>query len=217
MKSPADSAYASGQRGRNPLSRAAIFLDRDGVINELVPDPYSGRPESPLLPEDVRVIPGAAAGIRRLRAAGYVLVGVTNQPAAAKELVSVEELLEVHARLVSLLANEGAGLDDWRICLHHPEGRLPELSISCECRKPNPGLLLAAAGELSLDLPSSWMIGDTDSDVVAGQAVGMRTILIEHGPSSHKRRGTVTPSCRAASLAKAAAQIPTNFNAGRDH
>ena len=117
MKSPADSAYASGQRGRNPLSRGAIFLDRDGVINELIPDPYSGRPESPLLPEDVRVIPGAAGLEFEASRRGYVLVGVTNQPAAAKELVSVEELLEVHARLVSLLAEPRGRL-----------GRLADLS-----------------------------------------------------------------------------------------
>ena len=168
-------------------ARAAVFLDRDGVLNELVPDPESGLAESPLSPHDVRLVAGAAAAARRLREGGHALVGVTNQPAAAKGGVTVSRLEEVQARVAELLAAAGVELDGWRVCLHHPDGVVPELSGSCDCRKPAPGMLLDAARELGLDLARSWMVGDTDADMEAGRAAGCRTALIAHGGSSHKR------------------------------
>jgi D-glycero-D-manno-heptose 1,7-bisphosphate phosphatase len=169
-------------------ARPAVFLDRDGVLTELVPDPGSGLPESPLSPGDVRLVPGAAAAARRLRDdGGYALVGVTNQPAAAKGRLTVSRLEEVQARVVDLLAAAGVELDGWRMCLHHPDGVVAELSGPCECRKPAPGMLLDAARELGLDLDRSWMVGDTDADIEAGRAAGCRTALIVHPGSAHKR------------------------------
>jgi D-glycero-D-manno-heptose 1,7-bisphosphate phosphatase len=187
--------------------RRAIFVDRDGVINDLAPDPRSGRPESPLAPGDVRLIPGVAEGLRRLREAGYLLIGVSNQPAAAKGMVTVENLLAVHARVVSLLSDEEVVLDDWRLCLHHPDGSVPELTGVCDCRKPAPGLLLDAARRTNIDLGGSWMIGDTDSDIVAGHSAGCRTVLIEHPASTHKRAGMTSPDLRARDLAHAACLV----------
>lgn len=90
--------------------RAAAFLDRDGVLNELVPDPASGAPESPLSPDDVRLIPGAAAAAAALTRLGFVLVCVSNQPAAAKGKVSAAQLLAVHDRVVGLLGEQGVEL-----------------------------------------------------------------------------------------------------------
>lgn len=169
-------------------ARPAVFLDRDGVLTELVPDPGSGLPESPLSPGDVRLVPAAAAAARRLRDdGGYALVGVTNQPAAAKGRLTVSRLEEVQARVVDLLAAAGVELDGWRMCLHHPDGVVAELSGPCECRKPAPGMLLDAARELGLDLDRSWMVGDTDADIEAGRAAGCRTALIVHPGSAHKR------------------------------
>jgi D-glycero-D-manno-heptose 1,7-bisphosphate phosphatase len=185
------------------LRRRAVFLDRDGVLNELVPDPTSGLPESPLDPRDVRLVAGAATAAAELQRAGYAVAVVTNQPAAAKGRVSVEQLHEVHRRVLELLRDEGVELDAWRICLHHPDGVVPELSGACECRKPRPGMLLAVAGELDLDLSGSWMVGDTDADVEAGRAAGCRTILIDHSPSAHKRGGAAAPDLRAAHLGDA--------------
>jgi D-glycero-D-manno-heptose 1,7-bisphosphate phosphatase len=187
--------------------RAAVFLDRDGVLNGLAPDPASGLPESPLRPEQVRLLPGAAAAATRLRAAGYALVGVSNQPAAAKKRVSVERLSDVHSRVVELLAGEGVELDGWRICLHHPDGVVPELSGPCECRKPAPGMLLDAARELDLDLSRSWMVGDTDADVEAGRAAGCRTVLITHPPSAHKRSVAGAADLLAGDLDQASALL----------
>lgn len=186
---------------------AAVFFDRDGVVNRLVPDPRSGLPESPLDVAHVALIPGAAAGLRLLRDAGYVLVGVSNQPAAAKGVVGLDALEAVQARVLELLAEEGIVPDAFRLCFHHPEGTVADLSGPCDCRKPSPGMLLDAAEELGLDLEASWLIGDTDSDIAAGSTAGCRTILIEHGESAHKRSGGAAPDARAADLHTAAKTV----------
>ncbi len=130
----------------------AAFIDRDGVINELVADGAGGSPESPLHVADVRLVPGAAAALRRLADAGWRLVGVSNQPAAAKGTISLDELHAVHARVIELLAAEGVRFDDFRLCLHHPDGVVPELAGPCDCRKPAPGMLLDAARAGGIDL-----------------------------------------------------------------
>jgi D-glycero-D-manno-heptose 1,7-bisphosphate phosphatase len=181
--------------------RRAAFLDRDGVLNELVTDPVSGAAESPLNVEDVRLIPGAAAAAACLARAGFALVCVSNQPAAAKGKVSVTKLCTVHARVTELLAQEGVTLAASRLCLHHEQGVIPALSGTCSCRKPAPGMLLEAAVALDLDLTSSWMVGDTDVDVLAGKAAGCRTLLICHPASVHKRLRRVEPDLTADTLA----------------
>ncbi len=182
--------------------RAAVFLDRDGVLNELALDAASGKPESPLRVEDVHLHPGAAAAAARLARAGFALACVSNQPAAAKGLVSVEDLLAIHQRVIELLAREGVELAAMRLCLHHPQGVVPGLARSCSCRKPAPGMLLDVAGVLGVDLRASWMVGDTDADVLAGRAAGCRTVLIEHTGSKHKRLSGIQPDFRTADLAR---------------
>lgn len=182
---------------------AAAFFDRDGVVNELVPDPESQLPESPLDPAQVVLMPGVVEALRRLRGAGYRLVGVSNQPAAAKGTVSLAILETIQERVLDLLRREGIEPDAFRVCFHHPAGTVPELARSCECRKPAPGMLLDAARELDLDLGSSWMIGDTDDDVAAGAAAGCRTVLVENPSSAHKRRGAAQPDVCAPDLASA--------------
>jgi D-glycero-D-manno-heptose 1,7-bisphosphate phosphatase len=172
--------------------RAAAFLDRDGVLNELVPDPATGLPESPLRVEEVRLIAGAAAAAARLSRAGFVLVCVSNQPAAAKGKVSVQQLRAVHQRVVELLGLAGVRLACSRLCLHHPDGVQPTLSRVCGCRKPAPGMLLDAARALALDLGSSWMFGDTDADMLAASSAGCRGVLIEYPGSAPKRCGQRT-------------------------
>jgi D-glycero-D-manno-heptose 1,7-bisphosphate phosphatase len=189
------------------VSRPAAFLDRDGVLNALVPDPDSGRPESPLRPADVWLLSGAAAAARCLAEAGFALVGISNQPAAAKGKVAVEELLAVQERVLERLTAEGAHFDGFRLCLHHPEGVVPELSGTCDCRKPAPGMLLDAAADLDLDLAASWMIGDTDADVAAGAAAGCRTVLVENSDSAHKRHSDAAADLRAPDLPRAVGLI----------
>lgn len=185
----------------------AAFVDRDGVLNEGVPDPETGLLESPLHPDDVRLLPGVGPALRVLAAAGYLLVGVSNQPAAAKGKVSLEELIATQERVLELLGKEGVRFDDFRLCLHHPQGIVEGLSGPCECRKPAPGMLLEAAAELSIDLGDSWMFGDTDADVGAGRNAGVRTVLVEYPGSSHKRSALVDPDIRAVDLPAAVAAV----------
>jgi D-glycero-D-manno-heptose 1,7-bisphosphate phosphatase len=187
--------------------RPAAFLDRDGVLNEAVPDIHSGAPESPLRVEDVRLLPGAAMAAGALAQAGYALACVSNQPAVAKGRASIAELRAVHERVIELLARAGVRLDVSRLCLHHPDGVLPELSGPCDCRKPAPGMLLDVAGAEGIDLAASWMLGDTDADVRAGTLAGCHTVLIEYPGSAHKRAGAAKPDLVAFDLADGVAQL----------
>jgi D-glycero-D-manno-heptose 1,7-bisphosphate phosphatase len=109
--------------------------------------------------------------------------------------------------VLELLAYEGVTLDAWRLCPHHPDGIVAELAGPCPCRKPAPGMLLEAAGTLKLDLETSWLVGDTDTDIAAGQAAGCATALIEYPGSAHKRSGASTPGLIARNLADVVAQL----------
>jgi D-glycero-D-manno-heptose 1,7-bisphosphate phosphatase len=197
-------SYTSDRRVDRCGHRPAVFLDRDGVLNELACDPVTRAPESPLGLADVRLIAGAAAAARELARAGFALVCVSNQPAAAKGWVSVDQLQSVHERVLSLLARERLQLDTSRLCPHHPEGVVAALAGPCGCRKPRPGMLFDAAAELGLDLSGSWMVGDTDADVAAGHNAGCRTILLDTPGSAHKRSGAARPDRFATNLAAAA-------------
>jgi len=178
--------------------RRTVFLDRDGVLNELVPDPRSGNCESPEDPRDVALLPGAADAVRRLRAEGYLVMVVSNQPGAAKGQTSREAVDAVHGAVVAALAADGATVDAWRYCFHHPDA-----GDACGCRKPEPGLLLDAARELDIDLGASWMIGDSDTDVEAGRRAGVRTVLVLNPRSAH-RRGRQAADLTVATLGEAA-------------
>jgi D-glycero-D-manno-heptose 1,7-bisphosphate phosphatase len=168
----------------------AVFVDRDGVLNELVADPNTGRPESPLRVEDVRLRPEAGRCLGRLRQAGWLIACVTNQPAAAKGTVTEPQLAAVHDRVLELLAADGGTIDANRICPHHPEGIVARLRVACDCRKPASGMLLSVAAELSLDLPGCWLVGDTDTDVEAAAGAGVRALLVANPDSAHKRFST---------------------------
>ncbi len=146
--------------------RPAAFVDRDGTIN--VERHYLGNPD------ELELIPGAAAGLKDLQAQGYVLVVLTNQSGVARRYFTLDAVAAVHARLAEMLAAEGVTLDGVYICPHGPED-------ACECRKPLPGMALAAAADLGLDLARSVMIGDKAADLGLGRAVGARTVLVRTG------------------------------------
>ena len=141
----------------------AVFLDRDGTLMEDV-----GYPRDPA---DVRLLDGAAEALAQLGRAGFRLVVVSNQSGIGRGLITAEEARTVHERFVAELEHRGVHLDGARYCPHAPDA-------GCECRKPAPGLLLAAADELGLDLEASFMIGDKAADVEAGRRAGCRTILL---------------------------------------
>lgn len=156
----------------------AVFLDRDGVINELVYHREQGIIDSPFTVEQFRLLPGVGEATRKLREMDYKVILVSNQPGIAKGLMSEETFDKVSEKMKEELAKEGAFLDGEYYCFHHPEAKVEGLRANCECRKPEPGLLLQAAKDMDIDLSQSWMIGDGLTDIKAGKGAGTRTVLL---------------------------------------
>ena len=154
------------------------FLDRDGVINELVFFPEHGIIDSPFSAEQFRLYPGVGEAINKFHEMDYKVVIISNQPGIAKGHMSADTFQKIQDKMKRELAKDGAFLDGEYYCFHHPEAIVNELKTNCECRKPKPGLLLQAAKEMGIDLSRSWMIGDGLTDVQAGKAAGTKTILI---------------------------------------
>lgn len=156
----------------------AVFLDRDGTINK-----YVGFVDKE---EKFELLPNVSKAIKKINEAGYLAIVVTNQPVIARGETTVEELNTIHNKMETLLGKDGAYIDAIYYCPHHPhkgyEGEIPELKIECECRKPKPGMLLKAAQDYNIDLSESWMIGDSEIDILAGKNAGCKTALISHNP-----------------------------------
>lgn len=184
----------------------AIFLDRDGVLNRNVWYESSQQWESPRSADAVVLHDGAIDALAVLRAGGWRLVLVSNQPSFAKGSATMEALRDVHARLESELRTYGIRLDAAYYCFHHPAGRVPEWSGPCVCRKPSPYFLHLAAKDLALDLGRSWMIGDRPTDVECGLRAGVRTVLVEPDHPGAASCGPV-PMIRARDLRSAVARI----------
>ena len=184
----------------------AVFLDRDGVINEDVFYPETGEWEAPLRPEDLVLRPGVLPALQRLAASGFVLVLVSNQAAHAKGKVPLEALMAVDARLRAILAAAGIAFAEFCYSYSHPDGVVPGFSGASLERKPSPYFLLVAAARHGLDLAKSWMIGDRDTDIGCGQAAGTRTILVDN-PRAGAKAGEAAPDFRCADLPAAVARI----------
>jgi D-glycero-D-manno-heptose 1,7-bisphosphate phosphatase len=170
------------------MARPAVFFDRDNTL--IHNDGYLGNPAQ------VRLLDGAAAAVAGARAAGFAVVTVSNQSGVGRGLITEDDVRAVDARMDDLLlaGDPGAVIDRHYFCPFHPEADVVEYRKDSALRKPKPGMLLAAADELNLDLPRSWLVGDAPRDVEAGQAAGCRTILL--------RDPTVTASPAAAGAAQ---------------
>jgi len=160
------------------MSRPAIFIDRDGVLNDLIRNPATGRMEAPLWVGDFHLIDGVTSALLRLQSAGYALILVSNQPNFALGKSSYDAHWMIHHELVRKLALAGVRFTRFSYCLHHPKGLTPGYSHVCDCRKPSPGMLLQARDDFSLTLADSWMIGDQPTDTQCGRAAGTRTIRV---------------------------------------
>ena len=164
----------------------AVFVDRDGVINELVPT--SEGPDSPRSVKEFRILPGVAGAIRRLNELGLPVVLVSNQPGVAKGKYPAANLEAMTEQMKASLAVEDAVLQGIYYCMHHPEATVAEYRQMCDCRKPKSGLLTRAALDLSLVLADSYMVGDQSRDMVAGKSVGCTTVWVTSGAISAKPR-----------------------------
>jgi len=158
-------------RWRGPR-RPVLFLDRDGVIN-------ASRPGYVKRPEELELLPGALSGLKRLAAAGWPMVIVSNQDVMAWRILGHEGLRAIHRRMFDAFREAGVAVENVYYCPH-------ALTAACRCRKPRPGLLLAAARDLGAKVQSSWMVGDKPSDIAAGAALGLRTVFI--GDEARRRR-----------------------------
>ncbi|MBC7690659.1 MAG: HAD family hydrolase [Methylotenera sp.] len=172
----------------NPTaSLKAVFLDRDGVINRMY---FSrGKPRAPYCLADLDYFPGVKEATRDLKAAGFLLVVVTNQPDVSRGWATRESVEMINAAVTRTL-----GIDEVQVCYH-------DIPDRCECRKPKPGMLLQAAKDLGIDLMSSYMVGDRYSDMAAGAAAGCTPILV--GPGDPGENPTPEPAARVSSLLEA--------------
>lgn len=157
------------------MSRGAVFLDRDGVLNEDAK--YASDPKI------VRLLSGVASAIGRLNEAGMLVIVVSNQSGIARGFHTESDTRAFNVELEVQLRAEGARVDGWYYCPHLPEGTVAEYAKECECRKPKAGMLMQAARERDIDLSKSFMVGDKESDIAAGVAAGTKTILVGTGLS----------------------------------
>ena len=155
----------AGGEGSAAAPRKAAFLDRDGVIN--LDRAYVHQWS------EFEFVPGAVAAMQRLRQAGYVLIVVTNQSGLARGMYTEAQFQELTARMRETLAQAGAEVEAVYHCPHHPKGKVPELAIDCDCRKPEPGMILRAAQDHGLSLPESILVGDKPSDIQAARTAGV--------------------------------------------
>ena len=159
----------------------AVFVDRDGVLNDMVYNREEELIASPVSSRQLRVFPFAGEAIRKIRdELGFKVIVISNQPGVAKRQFTLAELGRMNAKIRKELASKGARLDGEYYCLHHPEALIRKYRVVCDCRKPKPGLLLRAAKENDLDLAESYFVGDGLVDVKAGRSAGCKTILVGH-------------------------------------
>ncbi|MDD2407968.1 MAG: D-glycero-beta-D-manno-heptose 1,7-bisphosphate 7-phosphatase [Tepidiphilus sp.] len=158
--------------------KPAVFLDRDGVINE--DRGYVHRWE------DFSFLPGAIEALRQLQQKGYLLVVITNQSAVARGLCTEADVLALHERMRAFLRERGIELAGIYHCPHHPQGSVSDYAIACACRKPEPGMILRAAQAHGIDLSRSLLVGDKLSDLEAGRAAGIPSLYLVVPPGQDK-------------------------------
>jgi len=196
-QSPGKRKFALGDAAQGRRV-AAVFLDRDGVINE---NAFVNRPQ------DLLMLPGAADAIARLNRARIPVVVVTNQGGVAMGHLSEESLAAVHARLAALLAEHGAHVDRVDYCPHMPNAVVDAYRLDCPCRKPGTGMLERARDALGIDLGESVLVGDSTTDILAGIRAGCRTILVRTGFGGADGKASAEPDAVADDLAAAVSLI----------
>ena len=158
--------------------KEALFLDRDGVVNRMVKYDYGW--DSPQKLQDVRLVKDIEKIISWANQNKIPVIEVSNQPGVAKGKMDQKTSDAIEAKIHNLLKENGSIFNKTYICPHHPEAVISELRVICDCRKPKPGLLIKAAGELSIDLKKSLILGDKENDVLAGKSAGCKTIIFIH-------------------------------------
>lgn len=156
----------------------AVFLDRDGVINPLIYSSDHGTMDSPLNPGQFEIFENAVEGIRLLNQNGIPAIIISNQPAIAKGKMTESLFCEIERKMKKILKKENCFIDGAYYCFHHPDAVIEKYRLSCDCRKPKPGLLKRAAREKGIDLRKSFFVGDSLSDIEAGKRAESKTVLV---------------------------------------
>ncbi len=194
-------------------SHPAVFVDRDGVINKIVWNEDIEQLDSPMKIREFEFLPDTAEALKTIKEKGYYIFIVTNQPGAAKGKTDLATLYDINTYMIDTLSKEGVDIDDIFMCPHYPK-ELPQtkekfLIKKCGCRKPEPGLIYRAMRKYELDMSSSFMIGDSCTDVTAGSAVGLSTIFIgDLKCDLCKKLGDISPDYIAKDLFDAASDLP---------
>ncbi|MEI6234928.1 MAG: HAD-IIIA family hydrolase [Planctomycetota bacterium] len=194
--------------------KRAVFLDRDGVLNELALNPKNGEYESPHELASVVMMPGVAEAAKKLYDAGYALFIVSNQPSFAKGKTTLENIQAISRFVETNVSAAGALISRAYYCYHHPDGTVPPYAGACRCRKPKPQFLFDARDEFGLELEASWMIGDQDSDVECGRRAGCRTVAVSNPLSAHRRPGKDVPTFVARDVVEAVDKILASQESG---
>lgn len=188
---------------RNPQFSRAVFIDRDGTLNEDIG--YVSAPDELVL------YPWAAEAVRLVNDSGFRAIVITNQSGIARGMYTEQTLGAIHARMIEELAREGARIDAVYYCPHHPEIGDAHYRVTCDCRKPRTGLLDAAAREHNIDLTRSFVIGDKSSDITLAENAGARSALVLTGYGretlAHPESWPCHPSFVAENLLEAVKRI----------
>ena len=187
--------------------RTAIFLDRDGTINEEINHLSH--------PDQLKLVDGAAKAIRKINHSGLLTVVITNQPVIARGDVTLEGLKKIHAKLDHELGLDNAYIDKLYVCPHHPHkgfpGEVEEFKVKCNCRKPETGLIDRAIHELQINSKTSWFIGDSTSDILAGKNARLNTVLVKTGHGGRDAKYSVKPDFIFPDLSAAIDYILNDF------
>jgi D-glycero-D-manno-heptose 1,7-bisphosphate phosphatase len=160
------------------MKNKAVFLDRDGVINEIVYYKEMGIVDSPFTADQFKILPDVGKAINNFHNQGFLVIVISNQPGIAKDHHDMDMFDGIKKKMHSELAKSKAEIDAEYYCFHHPDAKIDKYKVICNCRKPEPGMILEAAKKFDIDLKKSWMIGDGVNDIQAGAAAGCKTILI---------------------------------------
>lgn len=154
-------------------NKKAFFLDRDGVLNQ----------ENGYVKcwEDFRWLPEVVEALQLIKEKGFLIIVITNQSGIAKGLYTEEDVQRIHQKMNEFLLGHQVQIDDFYFCPHHPQGVLQNYSFQCLCRKPLPGMISQAVEDHQIDLASSYLFGDSDRDIRAGQALGLKTVRVQSG------------------------------------
>jgi D-glycero-D-manno-heptose 1,7-bisphosphate phosphatase len=198
--------------GIGKIVEKGVFLDRDGVINPNIFYQTTGAWESPRCPDEFELFPWVIQSLWRLSESKYRLFLVSNQPSYAKGKTSMDNLKAIQKKLHSILTDNQIYFSEYYYCFHHPQGIIPELAVECDCRKPGTHFLKEAEKAYSLNMSSSWMIGDRDSDIICGRKAGTRTIMVLNKKEAGLRKNSEsTPDFKVGSL-KEAVDIITSMS-----